>query len=109
MINKYTQKKKKKVVYRIFYIGLYFLSFSLLFLFNYMGFFKLKKIKKENNLIEQQIKEKIEILKQLEKEKIRLEEDIQYIEKIARREFKMAKKDEKVFTIINKKLNKGKN
>ena len=43
------------------------------------------------------------------KQNLHDEYDIQYIEKIARREFKMAKKDEKVFTIINKKLNKGKN
>jgi cell division protein FtsB len=49
------------------------------------------------------------MLDALEVEKKRLEEDFMYIEKIAREEFKMAKKDEKVFTIIKNKPKKENN
>ena len=105
---KYRSNKNKKV-YKIIFFGIYFIFFSVIFLFNEMGYLKYKKIEKENKKIKQEIKTKIKRLDALEVEKKRLEEDFIYIEKIAREEFKMAKKDEKVFTIIKNKPKKENN
>ena len=101
-MNKYNYRKKKHYYLKLIFFGIYFLCFVLIFLFNDKGYFKVKKIEKENLLLEQKIEKEIKKLNQLEKEKIRLEEDLNYIEKIAREEFNMAKKGEKVFSIIHK-------
>ena len=105
---KYRSNKNNKV-YKIFFFGIYFIFFSVIFLFNDMGYLEYKKIEKENEKIELEIKTKIEMLDALEVEKKRLEKDFMYIENIAREEFKMAKKDEKVFTIIKNKPKKEDN
>ena len=105
---KYRSNKNNKV-HKIFFFGIYFIFFSVIFLFNDMGYLEYKKIEKENEKIELEIKTKIEMLDVLEVEKKRLEKDFMYIEKIAREEFKMAKKDEKVFTIIKNKPKKENN
>ena len=105
---KYRSNKNNKG-YKIIFFGIYFIFFSVIFLFNDMGYLEYKKIEKENEKIELEIKTKIEMLDVLEVEKKRLEKDFMYIEKIAREEFKMAKKDEKVFTIIKNKPKKENN
>tara|TARA_Y100001968_G_scaffold320278_1_gene353014 strand:- start:71 stop:397 length:327 start_codon:yes stop_codon:yes gene_type:complete len=106
-MNKYSYNKKKYRYYKLVLYSIYFLFFGLILLFSETGYIESKKIQNKNLLIEKNIKKEKEKLNQLEKEKIRLEEDLNYIEKIAREEFKMAKKGEKVFTIVNKKENKG--
>ena len=106
---RYKQKKRKKFLYKTILFGIYLIIVLFVFLFNDMGYIQEQKIAKQNNKLEKEIKEKIELLNLLEKEKNKLEEDIEYIEKIAREEFKMTKKEEKVFTIIHnqpKKENK---
>tara|TARA_Y100000588_G_C14032912_1_gene829430 strand:+ start:460 stop:786 length:327 start_codon:yes stop_codon:yes gene_type:complete len=105
----YKKKQKRRDSFKKIVIISYLVSFILIFLFHDMGYLKLIQLKKENNKIKKDIKLTIETLNQLEKETIKLKEDFQYIEKIAREEFKMAKKGEKVFTIVNNKLKKGKN
>ena len=101
-MNKYHYRKQKPKSFKLLFVGIYVLGFILIYLFNDTGYLKSKKLEKENFFLEKKIEKKINLLNQLEKEKVRLEEDLINIEKIAREEFKMAKKGEKVFTIIHK-------
>ena len=77
---KYRSNKNNKV-YKIFFFGIYFIFFSVVFLFNDMGYLEYKKIETENEKIELEIKTKIEMLDALEVEKKRLEEDFMYMKK----------------------------
>ena len=77
---KYRSNKNNKV-YKIFFLGIYFIFFSVVFLFNDMGYLEYKKIETENEKIELEIKTKIEMLDALEVEKKRLEEDFMYMKK----------------------------
>ena len=98
------KKKRNKTIIKVglsFYIGIV----VLILVFSESGYIKLKKIQNFNNQLEYEINSTIEIIENLEFEKNRLEQDLVYIEKIARSEFKMAKKGEKVFTIISKRGN----
>ena len=67
------QSNKNNKVYKIIFFGIYFIFFSVIFLFNDMGYLEYKKIEKENEKIELEIKTKIEMLDvlELEKKKIR--------------------------------------
>ena len=68
---------------------------------------RFQKIKQKNQkkILQKQIDE---TQKKLVSEKHRLENDIDYIEKLAREKYRMAKPGEKVFKVIdsNKKTNK---
>tara|TARA_A100001234_G_scaffold219925_1_gene231781 strand:- start:1023 stop:1355 length:333 start_codon:yes stop_codon:yes gene_type:complete len=87
-----------------FFKGIVFLIFfclTIIFIFGDHGVLKLYKIKNERKLIQKkiaQLREEKEILKN---EKIRMENDLGYLEKIAREKYKMVKPGEKIFKVIN--------
>ena len=80
----------------------------LVFIFGDHGLLQLYKLKKEKNKIQDHITNFREEKEKLVSEKHRLENDIDYIEKLAREKYRMAKPGEKVFKVIdsNKKTNK---
>ena len=78
----------------------------IIFFFGDHGLYQLYTLKTERAQIQKQInslrKEKIA----LESEKTKLKSDYKYIEELAREKYRMAKKGEKVFKVIEeKKLN----
>ena len=87
-----------------FFKGLVFLicfSLTIVFIFGDHGLLKLYKIKNERKLIQKKIaslREEREILKT---EKVKIENDLNYIEKIAREKYKMVKPGEKIFKVID--------
>ena len=80
----------------------------LIFIFGDHGLLQLYKLKKEKNKIQNHITSFREEKEKLVSEKHRLENDIDYIEKLAREKYRMAKPGEKVFKVIdtNKTINK---
>ena len=86
-----------------FFKGVVFLiSFSLviIFIFGDHGLLKLYKIKSERKMIQKKITALRLERKNLKGEKIKIENDLKYIEKIAREKYKMVKPGEKIFKII---------
>ena len=87
-----------------FYRGIVFLiffSFAIVFIFGDHGLLKLYNIKNERKIIQKkiaQLREEKEILKN---EKSKVENDLDYIEKIAREKYKMVKPGEKIFKVID--------
>ena len=81
---------------------------ALTFIFGDHGLLQLYKLKKEKNKIQNHITNFREKKEKLVSEKHRLENDIDYIEKLAREKYRMAKPGEKVFKVIdsNKKTKK---
>ena len=94
---------QKRIIKTILLIGA--LSLLIIFFFGDHGVYQLYTLKKERARIQSQInilrKEKIE----LENEKIKLQTDYKYIEELAREKYRMAKKGEKVFKVIDQKKN----
>ena len=94
-----TSNVQKRVIRTILLIGALFLV--IIFFFGDHGLYQLYTLKKERAQIQNQInvlrKEKIE----LESEKIKLQTDYKYIEELAREKYRMAKKGEKVFKVID--------
>jgi cell division protein FtsB len=81
----------------------------LLFIFSFMvvifflgdhGVYQLYRIKKLHNDTQNKIEELISAKQELIEEKHRLENDLNYIESIAREKYRMAKAGEKVFKVI---------
>ena len=91
---------QKRIIRIILLIGA--LSLIIIFFLGDHGLYQLYTLKKERTQIQDQIntlrKEKIE----LENEKIKLQTDYKYIEELAREKYRMAKKGEKVFKVIDK-------
>ena len=87
-----------------FYKGIVFLmffGFAIVFIFGDHGLLKLYNIKNERKIIQKkiaQLREEKEILKN---EKSKIENDLDYIEKIAREKYKMVKPGEKIFKVID--------
>ncbi|MFL3024512.1 MAG: septum formation initiator family protein [Candidatus Neomarinimicrobiota bacterium] len=94
-----TSNVQKRVIRTILLIGALFLV--IIFFLGDHGLYQLYTLKKERAQIQNQInilrKEKIE----LENEKIKLQTDYKYIEELAREKYRMAKKGEKVFKVID--------
>ena len=92
---------QKRIIKTILLIGA--LSLVIIFFFGDHGLYQLYTLKKERAKIQNQInilrQEKIE----LENEKIKLQTDYKYIEELAREKYRMAKKGEKVFKVIDQK------
>jgi len=80
----------------------------LTFIFGDHGLMQLYKLKKEKNKIQNHITKFRKEKEELVSEEHRLENDIEYIEKLAREKYRMAKPGEKVFKVIdsNKKTKK---
>ena len=91
---------QKKVIRRILTIGA--LTLLIVFLFGNHGLYQLYILKKERNSIQ----EKINLLREekiaLEGEKTKLQTDNKHIEEIARERYRMSKKGERVFKVIEK-------
>ena len=93
-----TQKKLVKVS-----LGLIGAFMVLTFIFGDHGILQLNKLKKEKEKIQNHITELREEKEELVLEKHRLENDLNYIEKLAREKYRMAKPGEKVFKVISDK------
>ena len=86
------------------YKGIVFLmvfSFAIAFIFGDHGVLKLYKIKNERKAIQKKIAELREEKEKLKSEKSRIENDLGYLEKIAREKYKMVKPGEKIFKVID--------
>ena len=87
----------------LFLIGV---TLLIIFIFGDHGLFQLYKLKQERKQVQIHITQLRENRENLIAEKNRLENDLDYIEKLARERFKMAKTGEKVFKVIPKKESK---
>ena len=87
----------------LFLIGV---TLLIIFIFGDHGLFQLYKLKRERKQVQIHITQLRENREKLIAEKNRLENDLDYIEKLARERFKMAKTGEKVFKVIPKKESK---
>ena len=92
---------QKKIIKLLLFLGLSVLLIS--FFFGDHGLYHLYTLKSERN----RIQEEIDFLRNqrmvLEDEKTKLKTDYKYIEEMAREKYRMAKKGEKVFKVIEKK------
>ena len=77
-------------------------TFLAIFIFGDHGLFQLFKRKKEKNEIQKHITKLRKERKLLISEKKRLENDLNYIEKLAREKYRMAKPGERVYKVISK-------
>jgi len=87
-----------------FFKGLIFLicfSLIIVFIFGDHGLIKLYKIKNERQIIQEKIASLREEREKLKAEKIKIENDLSYIEKIAREKYKMVKPGEKIFKVVD--------
>lgn len=84
----------------LFLIGV---TLLIIFIFGDHGLFQLYKLKRERAQVQQHIAQLRENREKLIAEKNRLENDLEYIEKLARERFRMAKPGEQVFKVIPKK------
>lgn len=75
----------------------------IVFIFGDHGLYQLVRLKSERADIQERITELRTLRQELEAEKTRLETDPDYIEKLAREKYRMAKPGEKVFKVIEKK------
>ena len=95
-----TIELQKKIIRGILTIGA--LTLLIIFLFGNHGLYQLYILKKERNSIQ----EKINLLREekiaLEDEKTKLQTDNKHIEEIAREKYRMSKKGERVFKVIEK-------
>ena len=93
-------KAEKKLIQGI--IFLFFFSLAIVFIFGDHGIYKLYKIKKKRKLIQNQITQLRIEREQIKVEKNKLENNLDYIEKIAREKYRMVKPGEKIFKVIEK-------
>jgi len=75
----------------------------IIFIFGDHGIFQLYKLKQERKEVQEHITQLRENRETLIAEKNRLENDLEYIEKLAREKYRMAKPGEKVFKVVPKK------
>ena len=98
-----TIKLQKKIIRGVLTIGA--LTLLIIFLFGNHGLYQLYILKKERS----NIQEKINLLREekmaLEDEKTKLQTDYKHIEELAREKYRMSKKGERVFKVIEKENN----
>tara|TARA_B100000886_G_scaffold338697_1_gene302159 strand:+ start:3284 stop:3607 length:324 start_codon:yes stop_codon:yes gene_type:complete len=75
-------------------------TFTAIFLFGDHGLLQLYKLKAEKKKIQSNISELRKEREYLISEKNRLENDLKYIEKLAREKYRMAKPGERVYKVI---------
>ena len=94
---------QKKIIRGILTIGA--LTLLIIFLFGNHGLYQLYILKKERS----NIQEKINLLREekiaLDNEKTKLQTDYKHIEELAREKYRMSKKGERVFKVIEKENN----
>ena len=76
-------------------------TFTAIFLFGDHGLLQLYKLKAEKKKIQSNISELRKEREYLISEKNRLENDLKYIEKLAREKYRMAKPGERVYKVIS--------
>ena len=101
----YKRGKSKSIVttQKQFLQGLVFLiclSLIIVFIFGDHGLLKLYKIKQKRGKIQANIKLLREERETIASKKSKIENDLDYIEKIAREKYKMVKPGEKIFKVI---------
>jgi cell division protein FtsB len=104
-------RQKAVETQRQFIRGILFLigvTLMIIFIFGDHGLFQLYKLKKERQKVQEHITQLRKNREGLITEKNRLENDLDYIEKLARERFRMAKPGEKVFKVIPKSSNNQK-
>ena len=98
-----TIELQKKIIRGILTVGA--LTLLIIFLFGNHGLYQLYILKKERG----HIQDKINLLREekmaLENEKTKLQTDYKHIEEIAREKYRMSKKGERVFKVIEKENN----
>ena len=98
-----TIELQKKIIRGILTIGA--LTLLIIFLFGNHGLYQLYILKKERG----NIQDKINLLREekmaLEDEKTKLQTDYKHIEELAREKYRMSKKGERVFKVIEKENN----
>ena len=98
-----TIELQKKIIRGILTVGA--LTLLIIFLFGNHGLYQLYILKKERG----NIQDKINLLREekmaLENEKTKLQTDYKHIEEIAREKYRMSKKGERVFKVIEKENN----
>ena len=95
---------QRKFLRGIILVGVSFLI--IIFLIGDHGIYQLYKIKTQRKITQKRIEELKTEMALLENEKTRLETDLDYIERLAREKYRMAKKGEKVFKVIPKESKK---
>ena len=91
---------QKKIIRGILTIGA--LTLLIIFLFGNHGVYQLYLLKKERSSIQEKINFLREEKMALEDEKTKLQTDNKHIEEIAREKYRMSKKGERVFKVIEK-------
>ena len=91
---------QKKFIYGV--ITLIVFTLSIIFIFGDHGLFQLYKLKREKSSIQKHTSELRKEREVLISEKKRLENDLMYIEKLAREKYRMAKPGERVYKVISK-------
>ena len=98
-----TIELQKKIIRGILTVGA--LTLLIIFLFGNHGLYQLYILKNERS----NIQEKINLLREekmaLENEKTKLQTDYKHIEELAREKYRMSKKGERVFKVIEKENN----
>ena len=103
---RFAETQKKFIRGVLFLIAI---TLLIVFVFGNHGLFQLYKLKKERTEIQKHISQLRENREMLISEKNRLENDLEYIEKLAREKYRMAKPGEKVFKVVPKESNKNSN
>ena len=101
-----TVRKQSTDTQRKFIRGILLLigiTLLIVFIFGDHGIFQLYKLKQERAVVQAHITLLRKEREQLKSEKSRLENDLDYIEKLARERFRMAKPGEKVFKVVPQK------
>ena len=104
----YSKKKKLNpnsiaTTQRQFIQGIVFLicmSLIIIFIFGDHGLIKLYKIKNQRKNVQNHITQLRKEREKKKEEKNKIENDLEYIEKIAREKYKMVKPGEKIFKVI---------
>ena len=94
---------QKRIIRAVLAIGA--LCLIIIFLFGDHGLYQLYTLNEERNQIQIEINNLRNEKVKLENEKIKLKTDYKYIEELAREKYRMAKKGEKVFKVIDKRKN----
>ena len=104
--SKISTKKQIASVQRSFVRGvlvLFLATLMIIFIFGDHGLLQLYKLKKERSKIQNHISELRKNREGLVKEKARLENDLKYIEKLAREKYRMAKPGERYLKSCQRK------
>ncbi|MFP4546661.1 MAG: FtsB family cell division protein [Fidelibacterota bacterium] len=101
-----TEKGRKensiRYLLRVFLILFWTTLFILIFVIGDYGLYQIYVLNKNKTKVEQSIRDLQSQKDSLIVQKEDLENDLEYIEKIARERYRMAKKGEKVFRVIEK-------